>query len=85
MITATNESEVIDISPYPPLVREKYFIVPQLLIPGFVAQSILEINLESPQTPNIIVASDHKYWADIQFPEILRLTSFWKLFLRYLK
>ena len=36
VITATNEREVIDISPYFPLVREKYFIVPELLIPRFV-------------------------------------------------
>ena len=36
MIAATNESKVIDISPYFPLVREKYFIVPELLIPRFV-------------------------------------------------
>ena len=36
VITATNEREVIDISPYLPLVGEKYFIVPELLIPGFV-------------------------------------------------
>ena len=36
VITATNEREVIDISPYFPLVREKYFIIPELLIPRFV-------------------------------------------------
>ena len=69
MVAAGDEGEVFYVSPDLALVREINLVVPQFLISVLIQQSFLQIWLESLQTPNIIVASDHKNWLDVCFPE----------------
>ena len=70
MIAATNESEVIDISPDLPLVWEEDLVVTQLLLLAGVQEPLLQLPLEPPQAPDVVVASDYKDGADVNLSEI---------------
>ena len=69
VVTAGDEGEVVNVSPDLALVREEDLVMSQFFILAGIQQSFLQIWLESLQTPNIVVASDHKNWPDVHFPE----------------
>ena len=70
MIAATNESEVIDISPDLPLVWEEDLVVAQPLLLAGVQEPLLQLPLEPPQAPDVVVASDYKDGPDVNLSEI---------------